>query len=255
MPKSLRRPNLEESIVSIWLSHMGYSNIKDLSASHQDPPDFEIDGNIGVEVTRLSPAINANASHQTLESLENPAIKAICKALIESDNPPNDYTMEVSCDLPTQELPPRNVTLSTVKKGVAQYLAKLNHAIQSNSPLPICRTEPEHGITLHFHSAQTSEECQFVLAQVDASGPLGWTISDLITIINRCIRSKTQAASSVANQYKQLWLVLVDHNTNMPPSSDASAWNEIRAGINVPQPWSKVIVLSSHTQYDYIDLP
>ena len=59
----------------------------------QDPPDFVVDGRVGVEVRRLNWMTDANSKNQGIEEIEKPLERMIRKVLKDVGEPPGGYSV------------------------------------------------------------------------------------------------------------------------------------------------------------------
>ena len=246
--------NEEEQRVQQWLKSQGYTDIRDLSRTNEDPPDFVVDNRIGVEVRRLNWMTDANGKNQGAEGLEKPLEKTISKVLEAVGEPPGGYSVEVSCDLLDTSLPETDETERQVGRAVDRYVKKLNKALQCGRAPVSWEKRLECKLDIHFQPFLTSEPGEFVLMPVEAATHLrGWQIPDSIDNINRCIADKTCKIKDIICCYPEWWLVLVDHNVYTPGNWEA-AWDTIRNDLGDTKPWSRIVVLSKTEPSTHVDM-
>ena len=234
----------EELRAEQWLKSQGYTDIRDLSKTNEDPPDFVVENRIGVEVRRLNWMTDANGKHQGAEELEKPLDRIISKALEDAGEPPGGYSVSVSCDFPATSLPETKETERQVGQAIDDYVYILNKALQSGGA-PVGRQERlACGIYMHFQPFSTSDPGEFILEDIEAAPHLrGWTTGDSIDAIDRCIAKKTEKIKDIICCYPEWWLVLVDHNVYAPGNWEAE-WETIRNDLEDTKPWSRIVVLS-----------
>lgn len=246
--------NDEERRAEEWLKSQGYTNIRDLSASRQDPPDFVLDGQIGVEVRRLNWMTDANGKNQGAESLEKPLERTIGKVLEDAGEPPGGYSVDVSCDLLATSLPDTEVTRQQVGQDVDKYVKILDKALQSGGAPVSCQKRLDCGLDIHFQPLLTSDTGEFTLVHVEAATHLrGWPIPDATDNINRCIEEKTEKIKDKIHLNPEWWLVLVDCDGNTSGNRE-DEWEKIRDGLVDTQPWAKIVVLGVTEPPTHVDV-
>ena len=208
----------EERRAYQWLKSQGYTDIRDLSMAGQDPPDFVVDGRIGIEVRRLNWMTDANRKNQGIEEIKNPLERTINEVLKEAGDPPGGYNVSVSCDLLATSLPEtKKVTREQVGQSVADYVCILNKALRSGEAPMSWQKRLECKLDIHFHPFLAPDTGEFELVQVEAATHLrGWPILDSTDNINRCIADKTDKIKDIIHCYPEWWLVLVDCDGNTP---------------------------------------
>ncbi len=237
--------NDEEPRAEQWLRSQGYTNIRDLSKTNEDPPDFVVDKRIGVEVRRLNFMTEVNGEMQGVEQLEEPLEGIIRRKLKDAGEPPGAYSVSVSCDLLATSLPATKVTSKQVGKAVDDYTDILNEALQSGRAPASWATQLKCRLDMHFHPFSTSGTGEFILVQVEAATHLrGWVVKDSIDTINRCIAYKTDKIKNLIHCYPEWWLVLVDRDVFTPSKREKDEWQDIRNSLGDTKPWSRIVVLS-----------
>ncbi|MDE0282520.1 MAG: hypothetical protein OXN16_15835 [Gammaproteobacteria bacterium] len=84
----MRRENEDELLALNWLKKQGYS---DIQKPCSDPPDFVVDGNLAVEVTRISQRIALDSGSQTKaeEEIRKP-LTGVLREIFEKLGPPGN---------------------------------------------------------------------------------------------------------------------------------------------------------------------
>ena len=237
--------NCDELRAQQWLKSQGYTDIIDLSIDGTDPPDFVVEKRIGVEVRRLNWMTDANRKNQGAEELEKPLEKMISKILEDAGEPPGGYSVEVSCDLLDDRLPPNKETLRQVGQAVDDYVDLLDKAVQSGGAPVDWQKQTECRIAMNFQPFATSDPGEFILMPVEAATQFrGWPTHASIDSIKRCIAEKTDKIKNKIHLYPEWWLVVVDHDLNTPGEWEEDDWETIRNDLVDTKPWSKIIVLS-----------
>lgn len=246
--------NSDERRAEQWLKSQGYTDIRDLSADGQDPPDFVVDGRVGVEVRRLNWMTDANRKNQGIEEIEKPLEKTIRKVLKDVGEPPGGYSVDVSCDLLATSLPEPAVTRKQVKQAVEECVEILNKALQSGEAPERLWAHLKGGLDKHFHPFSAPGPGRFILMPVEAATHLrGWVVKDLIDNIRRCIADKTDKIKNKVHLYPAWWLVLVEHDLYAPGNLDDS-WITVRSGLGDTKPWSRIVVLSVTQPSMHVDV-
>ncbi len=248
------RKNYDERRAFQWLKSQGYTDIRDLSSDGLDPPDFVVDGRIGVEVRRLNWMIEVNGKYLGAESLEKPLERTIRKVLNDVGEPPGGYSVDVSCDLLATSLPETEVTEEQVGQAVDEYVNILNKALQSGGAPESWWAHLKGSLDMRFHPFLAPGPGKFNLMPVEAAMHLrGWVVKDLVDNIRRCIAVKTKKIENIVHLYLEWWLVLVERDLYAPGDSDDS-WITVRNGLGDTKPWSRIVVLSVTQPSTHVDV-
>lgn len=246
--------NCDERRAHQWLKSQGYTDIRDLSVDGQDPPDFVVDGRVGVEVRRLNWMTDANTENQGIEEIEKPLERTISKILEDAGEPPGGYSVDVSCDLLDTSLPDTKVIRRQVGQAVDDYVKILDKALQSGKTSGSWGKRLKCRLDMHFQHFLTPGPGKFILIPVEAAAHLrGWVVKDLIDNIRRCIADKTDKIKHKVHLYPEWWLVLVERDLYAPGNSDDS-WITIRNGLGDTKPWSRIVVLSVIQPSSHVDV-
>ncbi len=247
--------NYEEARARFWLECEGYTDIYDLSEDCKDPPDFVVDGCIGVEVRRLNLRPSTSRSEKDVGDLEYPLKRAIRSALDEVAGVPDEYGVYVWCDLYRDCMPKTRHIKFQVEKAAEEYISLLNEALQSAGSPVHWQTDLACGISVRFAAASPSNAGKFVLTHVAHIPPeSGQVVNDAIENINRCIDEKTKKIKWKICEYSEWWLVLVDTSAVTSPSSHQDDWQQIRERLDSTAPWSRIVVITWMDGLDIVEL-
>ncbi len=122
--------NYDEQRARKWIESRGYTDIRDLSVDGADPPDFVVDGCVGVEVRRLMWMTDANRKNQGAEEIERPLEETVGDVLDAVGAPPGGYSVQVTCGFLGVSLPKRKITEKQIKRAVDEYICMLNMALR-----------------------------------------------------------------------------------------------------------------------------
>ena len=248
------RENDDERLARKWLESQKYKNIE---RSDDDPPDYVIDGKYAVEVQRLNLKRQVNGRTEGEENSRLALGRTIKKALEMLAPPGKGRSVDVNCEYDfSRPLPKARV----VKKQIREALLPLtqpngtNVINQIKSKYLGCdkhRHEPLFGLHLCLpcgiclelgeHSMKPD---QFRLLNVsDGKGVL--VSPELEHNIKSSIKEKTQKIRDRENDFDEWWLLLIDHIGYVLNSGlDETELGNLRAGIRVETPWSRIIIVS-----------
>lgn len=244
--------NREELRAKQWLRNEGHIDILDLSEDNRDPPDFVVEGRIGVEVRRLNRM--TGDTNRGLESVEKPLEGDIKAGLRAAGEPPGGYKVFVDCDLLRADLPAREVIICEVKHATDQYIEIIREAFQVGHRPPCSPFKLDCGMSIEFVPGEVAAAGSFELNAVEAATSSRLVIPDSIDNINRCIEVKTDKIKNRVHRYPQWWLVLVDHNIHTPGSWETDEWQTIRDNLVDTGPWARIVVISWMDCLMHVDL-
>ena len=234
-----------EELARQWIEgQTEFTDVRYISDTGDQPPDFVVDNRIAVEVRRLNWMTDATKPNQSAEELEMPLENTIRKVMEEARPAPGDYDVNVQCDLFRASLPDREVTREQVGRAVVEYICILNEALQSEGKPVRWETDLECGIVIFFHPTSTPRAGKFDLGPVCVVPSSLLVVANSIDNINRCIVDKTSKIQDKICCYSQWWLVLVDVGLPTPPVGATDEWQEIRNGLVDTAPWSRIVVIS-----------
>ena len=110
------------------------------------------------------------------------------------------------------------------------------------------------GVCLELRDTNSEYKTGFYLNNVSHTEGTG-ILYELIKAVKYSIDVKTNKIKKRTNDFVEYWLVLVDYISPVPHSGLSSTeMTELRNGIDVPDPWSRIIVISSKNVKWYYDL-
>ncbi len=190
----------EERKVREFLINQGYNSIMFEPLGKSKPPDFLIEGNIGIEVRRLNKHIKTNESIEPIENLQYkfvPKFKQILKELENTDLP---YSIYVSLNYKRPIkitnrllLELKNSIISSTKAEIFSVNIKFNKQITYS----LYKTE--------FKSDQTYE--LRLISDNDSLGNVQDVRYDALVI---AINEKSKKLKDIKSSFSKLWLILVD---------------------------------------------
>ena len=110
------------------------------------------------------------------------------------------------------------------------------------------------GLCIELIELSSAGQSGFRLVDVSHTDGAG-ILCELDSAVKFAIEKKTDTVKNLKDEFAEFWLVLVDHISPVPHSglsSDEMA--TLRNGIDVPAPWSRIIVISSKKVQWHYDL-
>ena len=182
--------DITESHAEQWLQSQGYTNIRFVTDTNDQPPDFIVNDSIAVEVRRLN--LMFGDENKGLESVEKPLERYVRSGLEAAEPPLLGYKVYVSCDFLYTELPDKNMVIGEVEKATNRYVRRLNASIHHGTPLLHSSDETSFGLIMRFITGTNSASNEFELMSVVAGiEDSGWVAGDSIDNINRSVNEKT----------------------------------------------------------------
>lgn len=245
--------DINESHAEQWLQSQGYTNIRFVTDTNDQPPDFIVNNSIAVEVRRLNLMFGDN--NRGLEGVEEILKRRIKSGLNNAEQPPHGCKVFVSCDLFGIDLPDKNTIIQEVKKAASDYVELIKDSLcQGQRPIH-SRVETYFGMSIRFDTLTNSASNQFelmgVVAGIDDSG---WVANDSIDNINRCIVEKTNKIRDKHGHYKEWWLILVEHNVHPTVLRNTDELQTVRNALVNTTLWSRIIVVSNLEGVPALDL-
>lgn len=211
----MQTDNVDEEAAKEWLRENNHNPVQ----CEDDPPDYLIDGDIAVEVTRVS-----RGEESTLEALKKVAEEELREYVFPGDQP--GWDVYIDCIF-GRSLPETEETKKIIRAAIRRLIkCNCNYYEDKNS-----------GIKIEFWD--NSFHSGFELRQVDFDG--GVWAGDVARKIQLCIEKKTDKIKSKFHQHKEWWLLLVDH-THL--GFGALVLDTLRNSIG--KSWSRVVVLGFH---------
>lgn len=224
--------NSDEQITKDWL----YRIFPDGEVIHEPdgniPPDFLIDSNIAVEVTRITQYDRSKTKPESLETKSHSIHSIIMNVIRDFDNfnSKRQYYIKYKFERPISpkkhfhELIKRILLKVIEISQAAEHEHKIGNLIISFSESSIKRSNPfTYGSSMDLNQG-------------------GWILNELNNEIINCISTKTKKISYYKSQYPIWWLVLVDRIAL--GILDRDEINSLLTDINQKKEWDKIILLS-----------
>ncbi|MDE0078627.1 MAG: hypothetical protein OXO50_13985 [Caldilineaceae bacterium] len=197
---------------------------------------------------------DVNGKNQGAEGLEKPLERTISKKLEDAGEPPDGYSVSMSCDFLATSLPETEEPKRQVGQAIGDYVCILKTALQSGGDPRGRQTQLECGIVMHSQPFAISDTGEFILEDLEAAPHLrGWTTGDSTDTIKHCIAEKTEKIKDIICCYLEWRLVLVDHNVYSPGDWE-DEWETIRDDLGDTKPWSEIVVLSLTEPSTHVDV-
>ena len=259
----------DELCAQNWLTQQGY---RDIQRPSDDPPDFVVDGDYAVEVTRLNQRIvvgddkHSKGEEQARIPLTDCIEKIICK-LGPPGNEGRSWVIDCEHDF-TEPLPHQNVVSAEISEALAPLLKPYDDSVISGmhsrhldyskhageiSHLGYPHICLESGICLGLGEF-SHDPAKFFLQNVSDGKGIG-IAEELRKGIRNRIRDKSEKIRSQnkVGAYRNWWLVLVDHVCHVPMQilfeHELSFIRDQRFEF-----WSRVVVISSRNSGWHYDL-
>lgn len=268
-----REENRDEACAEQWLRQQGF---RDIVRPCIDPPDFVVDDDCAVEVTRLNQRIVVGDQKESVaeEEVSKRLTDCLRNAIDRLGSPGNkgrSWIVDVEYDLSNPGWlmsSPQRVKISSkvVADQVSRALAPLSQPYDSSV---ISRMHSEHldhdrhaGEIPHLEFPHLCLKCglcvelaeishepaKFILQNVSAGK--GFLLAEeLSKSVQHRIRDKSQKiqrSNKIQKEYESWWLILVDHVSHVPiqllfPSELTCIRNQ-QFGF-----WSRVVIVSSRS--------
>lgn len=220
--------NIDEQIAKEYLESKGFLSVYEPDGNI--PPDFSVNGNIGVEVRRLNQSHDGRSKSQGLEEVSI-SLERMVNGIFE-DFPKQDgqegYWVELEYRRPVKKI-------SSMRSSVR---AVLDEFLRGSRELP-ARLHVTPNLVLNVLCSSAATANQFDLGVVMDDDVGGWTVSIYSTEIERCIVEKTRKIGEYHSAYKNWWLLLIDH-IGMLVGDDVS---KLLKSITKRSSWDRIIVL------------
>ena len=212
-----------ESIAEAWLRSQKLNPKKHAN----DPPDYVIDGDIAVEVTRFD---------MGEESIIKP-LERVFEEVFKEYSWPDDHQgwqVDVGCDV-SRDLPEKKKTKNIIRTAIKELREQdcWEH-IDEKSGIEIKFIPGPHpGFSL-----------------MDVGPNMGeWVLFELRRKIQSSIGRKLKLVRSKADQHKAWWLLLVGYKNPVPNFwLSKQEMKELHDSMKIPYPWVRVVVLDHSSQ-------
>lgn len=194
-----------------------------------DPPDFAINGRIGIEVTRLTQHWKDGDRHRGIDERTDSLYRLVEQVFAEFGIPPaGTPTYWVSCSV-SNPVPEAKKLRRDLRVALDRWL---------RSPTP--PHEIEIGsLELRFHHGSSPQLFSLGVRSNNDGG--GFVIAEMVKSINICIEEKTRKIERVRDRYAEWWIALVDW-TALGTALDPGEVQAIRDNATASSCWSKILL-------------
>ncbi len=229
----------EEKIAENFLLKQGYVDIVFEPLGLSMPPDFSIEGEIGIEVRRL----NKHMGHvsKPIEKLEFNLVPKFRKLLLELENPELAYSVGVTL---------RYKRPLTVSKNLLDELKK---SIRNSTQLELFKSDIVFSDKLTYvlwkgngKSNQTYE--LRTLMDFDKGGDVTRARYEALKI---AIEEKNRKLKHLKSSYEKFWLILID---NIFSIVDETTKIDLASLPEIKSMFSRIILISKTSPYDWVDI-
>ena len=265
-----KRPeNDDELCAQNWLRQQGH---RDIRRPCSDPPDFVVDGDCAVEVTRLNQRIVvSNDNRSKGEEEARKPLAGHIENLFEELGPPGKQgrSWVIDCEYDfTEPLPHPEVVTAQISEALAPLLIPYDDSVISSMHSTHLDSSKHAGEISHLGFPHLCLGCGICLElgefSHDPSGFFLQNVSDGIGIsiaeeltksVGNRVRDKSEKIrnQNKVGEYKDWWLVLVDHVCHVP--IQILSEREL-SGVRDQcfDFWSRIIVISSRNADWHYDL-
>lgn len=266
---SNQRQNVDELLVLDWLRAQGHV---DIQRPNCDPPDFVVDGEFAVEVTRLSRRIFVGADkHSRGEEQARIPLRDQIQKTIDGLGPPGNKgrSWVINCEYDiSAPLPNRKMVSAQISEALAPLLKPYDDKVIASLHAEHFDFEKHAGEISFMGFPHLCLECgicidlaelshspaKFILVDVSDREGIG-VAEELAKGIRNRIRTKSEAIrnQNKVGHYGIWWLILVDHLGLMPMQmlSEHELSFVRDQGFDF---WDRVAVVSSKNVDSYYDL-
>lgn len=220
--------NQDEKIAEAYLKNSNTNVVYEPDGNI--PPDFSVNGNIGVEVRRLNQQYRENGHTKGLEE-QGIRLKNAVEAEISpypKDLNGNNYLLSLSYR--------RGIgKISNIRKNVKLAIG----AFQAQSErIPFSYTLNDN-VKIEFVTKASYLPRKYKIAIDSDEDSGGWVVNMYVQETTHCINEKEQKIKPYAANYSEWWLLLIDHIHCV----DNHDKNDIVAAIKKPSAFERVIVI------------
>lgn len=233
-------PDSTEKAAQVLLQNLGYRDIQFEPNGYKKPPDYCIEGNIGVEVTRLDRRFQTGRGLLSTKSVEKPVedlVKEWLKTL------PNH---NLGCTVLVQLLFEREggIDLKPVKANLLQSIESATMAENFNRRILV-----NDKLEFDLYRIDGKRDVPYIVGP--SAGGSGYMIDEpRTTAIHKAIVDKACKMANIKQDYTDLWLILEDRVAIDTVDPDLAAVN--LSGIE--HPFSRIILFSWQKPEEWIEL-
>jgi glutamyl-tRNA synthetase len=233
-----------ERLAYAFLLNEGFENIV-FEPDGKVTPDFLVNGNIAVEVTRLSQRETHQGRFRGLEEVAIP-FQMRLKSLLLSLGPSTTGTSWFVNYIFKRPLPDSR-----------QLFARLKETLEFFRDNPA--SQQPRDVVLHdnfrasFIRASKQHPAFFLLGGSSDLDSGGWVIPEISRNLRLRIEEKTKKTAAFRHNYPVWWLILIDR---IGYGIDDNDWDQLRGQKNIDvKDWDKVILLNPTDSADARELP
>ena len=254
--------NNDEYCAQVWLRQQGY---RDIRRPCDDPPDFVVDGVYAVEVTRLNQRIViADDGRSVGEEEARKPLTGLVEKIIGQLGPPGNEgcSWVVDCEYDfAKPLPRPRIVTHQVSDALTPLLRPYNDSVIAGMHSKHFNHDKHAGETSHLQFPHLCLDCgiclelaelshkpaKFILQNVSDGHGIS-LITELKTSIENRVRDKSAsiAGQGRVGEYRDWWLILVDHICQLPmtflPEDQLALVANQKFNF-----WSKVVVVSARS--------
>jgi hypothetical protein len=233
-------PDSTEMAAQVLLQNLGYHDIYFEPNGYKKPPDYSMEGNIGVEVTRLERRFQTNQGLKSIESIRKPVDDLLRRWL----NAMPDHKQ--ACTVAVQLLFDLEVGIDL--KPIKSHLLQ---SIESSTLAGNFRRRVPVNDKLEFELFRIDQKRDELYKVWGSEGGSGYQIDDpRTTAVRTAIADKAGKMAKIKHDYTHLWLILEDWVAFDTVDPDLCAINI--SGIE--HPFSRIILFSWQNPEQWIDL-
>lgn len=194
------------------------------------PPDFSVNGNVGVEVRRLNQQHRENGNTKGLEEQSIPLKKTIEAELSNYPKDPNGNNFWLLLRYQ------RNIgKVKDIKKNTKLAIAGFQ---AQNESIPYSYKLSDN-VTIEFVAKSPSLSRKYKIGIDSDQNSGGWVVNMYVQDTTHCINEKEQKIKPYRASYSEWWLLLVDHINCM----DSYDKQDIVSSLKKPAAFKRVIVI------------
>lgn len=220
----------EEEIVQKYLSHQGFQNIQ-YEPDGKIPPDFSIDGKIGVEVRRLNQHYLERGKPKPLEELAYKLVPRIDSLLTSYGNVSYDRSAYIFLDF-ERPLKVAKPLMEDIKKELDAHLPNIH--------LPK-KVKIRNGLAIRFVPAIQRYESAYILGSSADYNSGGFVVGNIYDNLSIVIPEKEEKVKPYFYRYDTWWLVLANY---LGYGLSGRELAQLNALAPIPSIFEKVILLS-----------
>lgn len=165
------------------------------------PPDFSLDGKIGIEVRRLNKNFKTNSKKEGIENLHHNLTNRITNILQELDNKESPYSYLVSLRY-RRPFSPSQKFNKRIKKAI------MSANLESGSRVELIF---DPNLQLQLQRSPKRLKKKFLLASISDKDRGGMVVNDIYTNLKLVMLEKCEKIDPYFIKFEEWWLVLIDH--------------------------------------------